>query len=310
MGDADESTLMIQRDNFDFLDKKTGKLLWKINNDYQFKYVTDPMPLLQKVYKGKLLVGVDSDYYVLYDLKTGKKLKQWDKKPSTVILESKILSPLKKFCAAKTSQKNLLYLWTTSDWKVYDSIRVKQEIEDVIFGPHDKQLLLLSWESIYKATLYLWDLTKKEIVYKRTYGRTTSPFLVNSKAWCFSPDGKTFLSVTKDKLCLFEVATGKLISTQPFPDQDIHHIYPLPNGKKLLTFTEQGIIKLWRIKDLKLLGTIFLNSSSKSWIITTPDNRFDANKAGLKRMFWAENSKILTLPKAKQVKNLWQKLIR
>lgn len=106
------------------------------------------------------------------------------------------------------------------------------------FSPNGKKLA-----SVYYGTIYLWDLTTRQLL-------TKSKTKASINVLLFSPDGKTLVVGKWDgKIQLLDAHTGQLLSTHighgSWINSQINKLVFLEDGKTLASASEDGTILLW-----------------------------------------------------------------
>ena len=85
----------------------------------------------------------------------------------------------------------------------------------------------------------------------------------------FSPDGKIIASASFDKtIKLWQVSTGKLITTLEGHQERLWSLRFSPDGKTLASSSYDSTIKLWNVADGTLKKTIFGHNKTKSTLLT------------------------------------------
>ena len=309
---TDGKTFLVKQEEYELLDKATGKLLKTIYNRYKFLNASSPIIDFELIVRNQLLVGFDNYNYKLLDIYADTLVKEWVTKPLEDLRNTR-LSQGKKYCLTTKDpygNKHLM-IWKTADWQLHDSIQTPKTHSFWITSPKDKYLLMFTIDSLSQHVLSAWDLAKKEKVYSQSHPLSVSRDWEEKKI-TFSPNDKIMVMAHEQQLNFFEVRTGKHLYTQRPPLEGIESLIGWVNDQKLLLLDKGGVIRVWNPKTRKILGSLYIDTSSGSWIVTTPDNHYEANKAGIKRMFLMIGNKAYSLPhsKSKRVKNLWHKLLK
>ena len=111
----------------------------------------------------------------------------------------------------------------------------KHQVTAVVFSPDAK---LLASASYKENSTRLWTTSKGELV-----------SVLDGIAPVFSPDGRLLLTVRGKDALVWEAATGRLKSTLTGHTRNINSATFSPDGTKVATGSEDGIVKLWDVAD-------------------------------------------------------------
>jgi WD40 repeat protein len=87
----------------------------------------------------------------------------------------------------------------------------------------------------------LWDLTTGQLL--RRLERHERPVL----GLIFHPDGVTLLSISRDRLCRWEIATGKLVREFRSTADNLQAMSLAPDGRRLAVVSGRGKIWVWDV---------------------------------------------------------------
>ena len=145
------------------------------------------------------------------------------------------------------------------------------------FSPDGK---ILASHGGYRG-LTLWDsATGREL---STFSSSAMDFASPCKGFAFSPDGKTIATIEKDRVHLWEIATGKRQRTLDGYKGNLSAVLFTPDGKTLLTLTPIGLVS----RDLRDNGplSVVLESDSFCTVALSHDGDLlaiqEAHRVGL-----------------------------
>lgn len=143
-------------------------------------------------------------------------------------------------------KKNLRCFELKSGKEIYKS-EVEGEISAPVFDNQNKMLLTRMGGTFVKNSIVIWDaFTGKLIQTIDTNGE------VNSAE--FSKDGNFIFAKCDDYLIKsFDVKTGNELSSLIVSEQKYWSFTQLPDQERIVSWHDEGDIKLWSIKDQKLI---------------------------------------------------------
>jgi TolB protein len=117
-------------------------------------------------------------------------------------------------------------------------------------------------------TLRLWDVST---------GKEERKFEGHAKACngLFTPDGKQIVSYSDRTLRLWDVASGKEVRTFVGHSGGLHGVFPLPDGKRALSYSADKTARIWDLVTGKQVGILDLgdNLSDVRGLALSPDGR-------------------------------------
>jgi WD40 repeat protein len=168
-----------------------------------------------------LAVGYD-DGIRLFDLATGKLVREWKSEHT----ESVLFSPDGKTLASQDQEH--LHLWDPATGKKRHAWKV-ESVEGFAFSPDGQQFAC--WDR--RSTLRLWNVAT---------GREEKPWQekgCHGIAW--SPDGKTIATLGSLSLSFRDRATGRERVKVPFEESLLRQIAYLPDGSALAALDQDAI---------------------------------------------------------------------
>jgi WD40 repeat protein len=88
-----------------------------------------------------------------------------------------------------------------------------------------------------------------------------------------SPDGRLFASNNSRTIKLWNLPTGQAISTLKGHSQRVNVVIISPNGKKLISGSDDNTIKVWNLATGKVIRTLVGHSDSIHALTITPDGK-------------------------------------
>jgi WD40 repeat protein len=188
---------------------------------------------------GQLIASGSEDNTIkLWNLRTGQLLRTLTGHSEGI--RSVAISPDGKLLASGSDDKTIK-LWNLDTGKLLRTLTGHSDIvQSVTISPDGK--LLASGSN--DKTVKLWNLqTGQEI-------RTLTGFSYFVVSVAISPDGQTLVSGA-DKIYLWHLPTGNLISTIPDPSGNVvASLAMTPDGETLVSGSNWGKFSLWNLRNL------------------------------------------------------------
>ncbi len=195
--------------------------------------------------------------------------------------------------AASGSDDGETKLWDTATGREVRTLTGHlASVRTIAFSP-DNALMATSGND---STIKLWEMaTGKEVRSIEVNNRLV-------RAVSFTPDGKRLINagvtgsestdrrmrVSKgfeNKIQVWDVATGQLVYNLSGHNAGIHYATLSADGAFIFTASEDGEVKLWRMKDGKEAATL-ISLDDGEWLVVTPDGLFDGSPAAWQQIVW------------------------
>jgi hypothetical protein len=112
------------------------------------------------------------------------------------------------------------------------------------------------------------------------------------RAVTFSPDGKLLAAAGDDRQIVLrsvnEPQAPILLGTPPNHHEMINALAFWPKGRLLASASDDATVRLWRMRDLALIGTLAAWRAGADWVVFTPDGLFDASTDGERSVTWRQ----------------------
>ncbi|MDR3618400.1 MAG: caspase family protein [Paludisphaera borealis] len=106
----------------------------------------------------------------------------------------------------------------------------------------------------------------------------------------FSADGRLVAAAGDNRqITLFEAdrpGLPILLNTRPSHFEMINTLVFWPQGKILASASDDTTVRLWRLADRTLIGTLAASKDGLDWVVFTPAGLFDASPEGERRVTW------------------------
>lgn len=221
---------------------------------------------------GKLLIGTGKGSMHIIDLQAGREERLLQLHTSAVF--SITLSADGRFCCT-TGGDGLLNILNTADFSVEHRLRLtEKKLRALVFHPSLPMALAGCGDgSIAVIETDEWNIQQRFQAHQQD-------FSVN--CICFSPDGKYFLSGSRDAhLHLYETGSLHLLKSIPAHNYAIYAISFDPSGKYFATASRDKTVKLWDFASMEVI-TRLEGSDGKGHINS------------VNSLLWMKNGSLLT----------------
>ena len=107
---------------------------------------------------------------------------------------------------------------------------------------------------------------------------------------------------------------SRLVSFASPGSSEMKHIAWSPDGQRVVTVADDGVLRFWRAADGQLLASLYVFGLGDDWLLVTPDGRLDGSDRALKRFVaWRVGERVRldgALTRRHRVAGLWRTLSR
>lgn len=120
------------------------------------------------------------------------------------------------------------------------------------------------------------------------------------RALTVTPDA-TWLAVGGDDKILRLIdltnanAPARVVRLDPLHDERITALAAIPGAPLIASASEDATIRLWRLTDRALLGTLSAVPETGDWVAFTPQGQFDSSPGAERRVSWRVGGRVLPL---------------
>ncbi len=191
-----------------------------------------------------------------WDLSSGQLISIWGKGHGELVVDI-AFSPDGKFLAA-VDRWGRAMLWRVADatsvWELWGCSR------PVVFSPDGQFLALGSEDGI--------------AIRRVTDGEVFIILGDHGSSAVFSSDGRILIVASSDYIRFWDIATGKLLRTLTWHTGPVFGLGISPDGKRLVSGSDDRTIKLWRVEDGSLIGSLLGYTGRVTSVAFSPDDTF------------------------------------
>lgn len=235
--------------------------------------------------KGNLFISLGEDNTIsFWDITTGAKIKSFpaEAKNHTQL----VYSPDEQFIAYTNGYNEVIVINATNGEKIHHFTNWGSLSCPVTISPNSKHIAGYSTD---KKSIVIVDLSNGQVV--KSFKPTTC--YINSIT--FSPDGKTIACGTHDNIVqLWDVATGNELKQLKGHTTWVMKVSYSSDGKRIATGSYDGSSRIWDAQTLNELAQFYCFSND-SWIIVTPDGRFEAKGDAMQLVHYVQGLDLLPI---------------
>jgi WD40 repeat protein len=208
------------------------------------------------------------------------------------------LSPDGKMLASESrgagGQANTVKLWDVQRGQLKSTLKTERGtdyyVNALAFSADGKTLawggsMSFGWDPLMRDRIMLWDVQRGRLK------RTLVLLQTHVTALAFSPDGKTLVSGSDDRMVrLWDMESGKRRILEGH-SQSVTATVVLPGQQTVVSAGEDGRIKLWDMATGHMLATLFVlpgenANDAVNWLVLTPNGYYNASPGAAKSIRW------------------------
>jgi WD40 repeat protein len=199
----------------------------------------------------------------------------------------------------------MIRVWSAPGFK--DAVTL--DSNEVTYGPQPPAFSSDSkWLSSFRRgrSLTIWSTASWEVARAWTLPGT-------GNALSFSPLGSRLAVASEGGAAIWDADTGsKLVSFSTPGSVEMEQIAWSPDGKRVVTSADDGVLRFWSSDDGQLLASLYVLDSGRDWLLVAPDNRLDGNETALSQLVaWRLGERVTSdrsLTEEHRVRGLWRSL--
>jgi WD40 repeat protein len=158
---------------------------------------------------------------------------------------------------------------------------VTVDAQEVIYGPQPPAFSADSrWLASFKrgSSLVIWTTGTWNVARAWTLSGT-------GRALAFAPEGSRLAIASDGEAAIWDANTGhRLVSFSTPGSAEMTEIAWSPDGRRVVTAADDGVLRFWRSSDGRLLASLYMLASGADWLLVAPDGRLDGSENALKRL--------------------------
>ena len=129
----------------------------------------------------------------------------------------------------------------------------------------------------------------------------------------FAPSGARLAIAAETEGGIWDADTGRMLVRLATPDgANIGEIAWSPDAQRVVTAGDDGVLRFWDAAGGRLLSSVYILDTGKSWLLVSPDGRLDGTETALRRLVaWRSGEHVGVddaLTRRRRVPDLWTAL--
>jgi len=181
-------------------------------------------------------------------------------------------------------------LWDLTKGERLKTIKTEEQYVSALLCPDEKHMVVQVEDSV----IQIFNIDNFEFV------NPISGYVIDRTGQVFSPNGDHFLLFNgNNEVAVFETNTAKKLFGFMPHQSTINSVCFSPDGKYILTSSDDYTVVITDWKENKMLGEILILDKNE-WVVKAPEGLFDASASAMKMLYYIADKKIIELDQLKE----------